>query len=82
MRHTERVTVTMPGEQAEAVRELVAAGGADSVSGYVAEAVGRQLARDAALARLRDRFVEPPAEALVWARRTLGVDQQAAGAPA
>lgn len=82
MRQTERVTVTMLGDQAEAVRELVDAGQADSVSSYVAEAVARQLARDAALARLRERFGEPPAEALAWARRTLGVDGQAAGTPA
>lgn len=74
MRYTERVTVTMPGEQAEAVRELVAGGEAVSVSSYVADAVARQLARDAALGRLRERFGEPPAEALAWARRTLGVD--------
>ncbi|MGH3679737.1 MAG: ribbon-helix-helix domain-containing protein [Natronosporangium sp.] len=74
MRRTERVTVTLPGEQAGAVRELVEAGQAGSVSGYVAEAVGRQLARDEALARLRGRFGEPPAEALAWARHALGVD--------
>ena len=74
---TERVTVTLPGDQAERLRELVAAHQADSVSSYVADAVGRKLARDAALRRLEQRFGQPPAEALAWARRTLGVDAEA-----
>jgi antitoxin ParD1/3/4 len=82
MRQTERVTVTMHGDHAEAVRELVAAGQAESISSYVADAVARQLARDAALARLHERFGEPPAEALAWARRTLGADADPAQAPA
>lgn len=81
MRQTERVTVTMLGDHAEAVRELVDAGQADSVSSYVAGAVAHQLARDAALAQLRERFGQPPAEALAWARRTLGVEPAAVSRP-
>lgn len=74
---TDRVTVTLPREQAQKLRELVATRQADSISSYVADAVGRKLARDAALRRLEQRFGQPPAEALAWARRTLGVDAEA-----
>lgn len=80
MRKSERVTVTMPSEQAEAVRKLVDAGGAQSVSAYVAEAVRDRLARDEALHQLERRFGRPPAEALAWARRTLGVEIREAAA--
>lgn len=75
---TERVTVTLPQGQAEQLRELVAAHRVDSMSSYVADAVGHQLARDAALRRLEQRFGQPPADALAWARRALGVDAEAA----
>ena len=73
MRHSERLTVTMPSDQADAVRKVVDAGGADSVSAYVAEAVRDRLARDAALDTLQQRFGRPAPEALSWARHTLGV---------
>ena len=72
MRSSERVTVTMPADQAEAVRRLVDSGNAESVSSYVSEAVRSRLARDQALLALESRFGRPPAEALDWARRTLG----------
>jgi Arc/MetJ-type ribon-helix-helix transcriptional regulator len=71
MRNSERVTVTMPSDQAEALRRVVDAGGAESVSSYVAEAVRDRLARDEALHGLEHRFGRPPADALAWARRTL-----------
>ena len=74
MRHSERVTVTMPTDQADALRKLVDAGGAESVSSYVAEAVRDRLARDEALITLERRFGRPAPEALAWARRTLGVE--------
>ncbi len=74
MRHSERVTVTMPSEQADALRKLVDAGNAESVSSYVAEAVRDRLARDAALTTLEQRFGRPAPDALQWARQTLGVD--------
>ena len=63
----------MPSDQADALRKIVDAGGADSVSSYVAEAVRDRLARDAALGTLEQRFGRPAADALAWARQTLGV---------
>lgn len=66
----------MPTDQADALRKLVDAGGAESVSSYVAEAVRDRLARDAALKTLEDRFGRPAPEALAWARRTLGVESR------
>ena len=63
----------MPSDQADALRKLVDAGGADSVSSYVAEAVRDRLARDAALGALEERFGRPSPDALAWARQTLGV---------
>jgi antitoxin ParD1/3/4 len=73
----ERVTVTMPADEAAAVRRLVDAGGAESVSAYVAEAVRGRLARDRALAALNElytrRGVHLEAEHHAWAREVLGV---------
>lgn len=40
MAATRKVTVTLPGEQVEAIRRLVSAGAASSVSGFVQHAVG------------------------------------------
>jgi antitoxin ParD1/3/4 len=77
MRSSERVTVTMPSDQAEALRKLVDAGGAESVSSYVAEAVRDRLARDEALIRLEQHFGRPAPDALAWARQTLGVEASA-----
>jgi antitoxin ParD1/3/4 len=74
MRSSERVTVTMPSEQADALRKIVDAGVADSVSSYVAEAVRDRLARDEALVTLEQRFGRPGSDALTWARQTLGVE--------
>lgn len=74
--HTERVTVSMPAEQAASMRAVVAAGGAESVSAYVAGAVRDRLARDRALAALDDLWGPLPEMALTWARARLG------GAPA
>ena len=73
----ERVTVTMPADEAAAVRRLVDAGGAESVSAYVAEAVRGRLARDRALAALDElyarRGVRLEPEHHAWARAVLGV---------
>ena len=79
---TERVTVTMPAEQAELLRRVVAGGGAESVSSYVAGAVRDRLARDEALTRLDEMWGRLPDEPLQWARRQLGVDQPGADEPA
>ncbi len=73
----ERVTVTMPADEAAAVRKAVDAGGAESVSAYVAEAVRGRLARDRALAALDElyerRGVRLGPEHHAWARAVLGV---------
>jgi hypothetical protein len=73
----ERVTVTMPADEAAAVRRVVDAGGAESVSAYVAEAVRGRLARDRALAALDElyarRGVRLGPEHHAWARAVLGV---------
>ena len=78
MRETMRVTVTMPVEQVEQLRQLAGQGQAESVSAYVSAAVGHQLDRDRALARLRqvytERGVETGPEHDAWARRVLGID--------
>jgi len=63
----------MPAEQVDELRRVVAGGEAESVSSYVAAAVRDRLARDQALARLREAWGELPDDALTWARRTLGV---------
>jgi len=74
----ERVTVTLSAEQSAAVRRVVDAGGAESVSAYVSEAVRGRLARDRALATLNDlyarRGVTLRPEHHAWARRALGVE--------
>lgn len=80
--HNERVTVSMPADQAERLRQRVAAGAADSVSAYVAEAVRVRLERDTALAALDGLWGELPAEALDRARAQLGVDTGEAVRPA
>jgi Arc/MetJ-type ribon-helix-helix transcriptional regulator len=73
----ERVTVTMPADDAAAVRRFVDAGGAESVSAYVAEAVRGRLARDRALLTLNElyaqRGVRLDPEHHAWAREVLGV---------
>jgi hypothetical protein len=73
----ERVTVTLSAEQVAAVRRVVAAGAAESVSVYVSEAVSGRLARDRALATLNDlyarRGVTLRPEHHAWARRALGI---------
>ena len=77
--NSQRITVTMPADQADQLKRLVDAGGADSVSAYVAEAVKSRLDRDQGLADLRDLFdrkgTGPGAEHLAWARELLGVDE-------
>lgn len=73
----ERVTVTMPADEAAAVRRFVDAGAAESVSAYVAEAVRGRLARDRALLALNElyarRGVRMEPEHHAWAREVLGV---------
>lgn len=76
---SERVTVTMTAEQAERLRRTVAAGGAESVSAYVADAIAERLDRDEGLARLESLMGGPPSDqkAIAWAHRVLGIESQA-----
>ncbi|MGH3719669.1 MAG: ribbon-helix-helix protein, CopG family [Pseudonocardiaceae bacterium] len=78
MRTTERVTVTLPLEQAERLRRLADEGGAASISAYVSDAVRAQLDKDAALERLArlytERGVSLQAEHHAWARHLLGLE--------
>ncbi|MBV9013435.1 MAG: hypothetical protein JO272_15590 [Pseudonocardiales bacterium] len=77
MRGTERVTVTLPVEQAEQLRRLAGEGETASISAYVSKAVRAQLDKDAALDRLRrlyaERGVTVGAEHHAWARDLLGL---------
>ena len=78
MRATERVTVTLPVEQAQRLRRLAGDGDAASVSAYVSKAVRAQLDKDAALDKLTrlyaERGVTLDAEHHQWARHLLGLD--------
>lgn len=83
MATTQKVTVTLPVESVRAIRELVADGKADSVSGFVQHAV--QVSLDdvagwgAMLAQaLEDTGGPLTAEERAWAGRVLGVDDSVA----
>lgn len=71
----ERVTVSMAPEQAERLRRTVAAGGGESLSAYVSEAVRQRLAREEGLTLLENLMGGPPADAdaIAWAHRALGI---------
>ena len=70
----ERVTVSLPAEVLALARSAVAAGAADSVSAYVAEAMSARQAKTQALARLEDVLGQrPPLAALNEARARLGL---------
>lgn len=70
----ERVTVSLPPEVLGGARGAVAAGAAESLSAFVAEALRNQLSRARALAAL-ERVLggPPPREALEAVRRDLGL---------
>ena len=71
---TERVTVSLPPEVLALARSAVAAGAADSVSAYVAEAMAARQAKTQALARLEDALGQrPPRAALNEVRTRLGL---------
>jgi Arc/MetJ-type ribon-helix-helix transcriptional regulator len=78
MRNTERVTVTLPLEQAQQLRRLAGEGETASISAYVSKAVRAQLDKDAALERLRrlyaERGVTLRPEHHAWARDLLGLE--------
>ena len=70
----ERITVSLPPEVVAVARSAVAAGAADSVSAYVAEAMAARQAKTQALARLEDALGQrPPVTALNEVRAQLGL---------
>jgi Arc/MetJ-type ribon-helix-helix transcriptional regulator len=83
MTRVAKITVSLPEEQVERVREAVARGDAASVSGYVSAALTGALAKPApetekdesALAELVAELIaehgEPSAEAYAWADKVL-----------
>ncbi|WP_433285361.1 hypothetical protein ACQPZQ_27490 [Pseudonocardia sp. CA-142604] len=70
----ERVTVSLPPDILSSAREAVAAGAAESLSAFVADALRNQLTRAHALAEL-ERVLggRPPREVLDTVRRDLGL---------
>ncbi|MEN3358238.1 MAG: hypothetical protein V7637_2220 [Mycobacteriales bacterium] len=70
---TERVTVTLPVEDARRLRQLAEAGDVKSVSAFVAAAVHDRLARDESLHRLDEMWGRLPDGALTQARAAFGV---------
>jgi antitoxin ParD1/3/4 len=71
---TERVTVSLPPELVAQARGAVAAGDADSVSSYVAEALRARQDKAEALARLGAvTGGRPPVDALNEVRTQLGL---------
>jgi antitoxin ParD1/3/4 len=70
----ERVTVSLPPDVLSSAREAVAAGAAESLSAFVAEALRNQMTRARALAEL-ERVLggRPPREVLDTVRRDLGL---------
>ena len=70
----ERVTVSLPPDVLSSAREAVAAGAAESLSAFVADALRNQLTRTRALAEL-ERVLggRPPRDVLDTVRRDLGL---------
>ncbi len=82
-----KITVSLPPEQVEQVREAVARGEAPSVSGYISAALFDALSRpqlesgkdENALAELVAELIaehgEPSAEAYAWADKVLSLSE-------
>jgi Arc/MetJ-type ribon-helix-helix transcriptional regulator len=78
-----KITVSLPQEQVEQVREVVARGEAASVSGYISAALAEALARHGPekdenslaelVAELIAEYGEPSAEAYAWADAALAL---------
>ena len=69
-----RVTVSLPSDLLGDVRGAVAAGAAESLSAFVADALRSQLSRARALSELEQVLGgRPPAAALEQVRRDLGL---------
>jgi Arc/MetJ-type ribon-helix-helix transcriptional regulator len=72
---TKKVTVSLPAELADQVKEEVACGRAESVSSLVSEALEGRLRSDRldeVLAQLRHQLGPPSREDRAWVRRVLG----------
>jgi Arc/MetJ-type ribon-helix-helix transcriptional regulator len=74
---TKKITITLPEEQVETMRDLVALGQADSISGFVQHAVGVALGEvdlwELELAAALDATGGPLTEAeIAWADEVLG----------
>ena len=70
----ERISVTLPPDVIADARDAVAAGAAESMSAYVAEAMRSRLRRDRDLADLaRVLGGPPPRDAIDAVRRDLGL---------
>jgi Arc/MetJ-type ribon-helix-helix transcriptional regulator len=80
-----KITISLPWEQVERVREAVARGEAASVSGYISAALAEVLARpgfeqdENSLAELVAELIaehgEPSAEAYAWADKVLSLSE-------
>ncbi len=76
---SERISVSLPPEIVASARSAVAAGAADSISAYVADALRLRLARDRDLAALaRALGGPPPQKAIDAVRRDLGLPPETA----
>ena len=64
----DRMTITLPEEDAARLRELREAGRISSVSDFVAEVVHAKLSVESAIARMEARFGPTPPEAVAQAR--------------
>ncbi len=74
MRTTERITVTLPTELTEKLRQRVSSGEAESVSGFVAEVVTERLREENVeqfLADMADGAEPITDEAREWAENVL-----------
>lgn len=84
MTKVSKMTISLPKEQAEQVREAVARGDAASVSGYISAALAAVMAapangdNDTLANLLADMIAEdgpPSAEAYEWADKVLGLTE-------
>jgi Arc/MetJ-type ribon-helix-helix transcriptional regulator len=70
--NTERITVTMPAEDAQRLRRLVGEGG--NVSAYVVAAVQKELQVDEGIYQIEQAFGRPSDADLARARRLFDLD--------
>jgi Arc/MetJ-type ribon-helix-helix transcriptional regulator len=74
---TVKLAVSLPDELAEQARRAVREGRADSVSGYIADALAqaeRTRSISTLVADMRAEDGKPSEEDYAWARRALGLD--------